>query len=178
MMGWRMMEFMYLINTVSFLSIGFEKPDFEAGCICSFWFELKLSEKKANLQSQELVFVADLKNAQVCWNIALKNKLHELCRQYVFEGGSPFHSKTHPMINVFPTKNQQIMMFWVKSAQFTIGLLMPHPFRKNPRPSREKLFDLFLLILVQKVKIFRIQKSRFNAPPLSFRIDFSRRRFY
>ena len=46
MMGGLMMEFMYLTNTVSFLSIGFEKADFEAGCICSFWFELKLSEKK------------------------------------------------------------------------------------------------------------------------------------
>ena len=73
--------------------------------------------------------VVYLKNAQVCWNKALKNKLHELCRQYVFEGGSPFHSKTLPMINVFPTKNQQIMMFWVRSAQFTFGLLMK-PFDK------------------------------------------------
>jgi len=36
--GWWMMKFkfMYLTNTVSFLSIGFEKADFEAGCICSF----------------------------------------------------------------------------------------------------------------------------------------------
>ena len=41
-----MMDFMYLTNTVSFLSLGFEKADFEAGCICSFSFELKLSEKK------------------------------------------------------------------------------------------------------------------------------------
>ena len=29
-------ELMYLTNTVSFLSLGFEKADFEAGCICSF----------------------------------------------------------------------------------------------------------------------------------------------
>ena len=41
-----MMEFLYLTNTFSFLSIGFEKADFEAGCIRSFEFEFKLSEKK------------------------------------------------------------------------------------------------------------------------------------
>ena len=34
--GWIDDEFLYLTNTVSFLSIGFEKADFEAGCICSF----------------------------------------------------------------------------------------------------------------------------------------------
>ena len=32
--GWK--EFLYLTNTVSFLSISFETADFEAGCICSF----------------------------------------------------------------------------------------------------------------------------------------------
>ena len=51
--------------------------------------------KKANLQSQELVFVPDLKKVQVYWNKTLKNKLHEFCRQYVFEGASLELLKTY-----------------------------------------------------------------------------------
>ena len=85
-MGGQMMEFLYLTNTVSFLSIGFEKADFEAGCIRSFQFELKLSEKKQIYNHKNLFLQEIKKKRSSMLKQSSKKKLHELCRQYVFEG--------------------------------------------------------------------------------------------
>ena len=44
--------------------------------------------------------------------------------QWILEGGSRVHSKTHPVINISQTKNQWWRMFSLRLTQFTIGLVM------------------------------------------------------